>query len=269
MTRVARHSRDFTPASWLAGPGRYLAPMLACLGAALGSDVPLSDIDEGRALAREIRSAPPPESLDVSGLIRVRKEDGRRSVQPFHYRVVTGEKTWQHIYETVAVGSHPSELLVITHHDDSPPAYHLTRQGGRPSDPVQHLDIRGDAAMIPFAGSDFWLADLGLEFLHWPEQRIDRNTRLSMRKGRSCRVLESVNPKIGAAGYTRVRSWVDIKTRGIIIAEAYGANNRLMKEFEIGGFTKVDQNWVLKNMEIRDLISDTRTILEFNYEGAE
>ena len=30
--------------------------------------------------------------------------------------------------------------------------------------------------MTPFAGSDFWVADLGLEFFHWPEQKVLPNT---------------------------------------------------------------------------------------------
>jgi hypothetical protein len=223
---------------------------------------------EGQLLAAELRSTPPPENLEVTGFVRIRHENGRRTSQPFRYRVIVGGNTWQHIYETLPIGSQPSETLVVTHQPGAPPVYQVTGAADA-TGKTTTTRLEGDHAMVPFAGSDFWLADLGLEFLHWPEQRIDYNTRLTMRKGRSCRVLESVNPAPGATGYTRVRSWVDIKTGGIIIAEAYGPDNRPAKEFEIGGFTKVDDRWELKKLEMRDLRSDTRTILEFHYEARE
>ena len=245
-----------------------LAATLTFCRAAIGSDAPALP-NEGQALAAELRSSPPPEDLDVAGLIRVRHEDGRRTTQPFRYRVVSRENHWQHVYEAAATQTQPAQTLVVTHRADTAPVYTLSGRVGTPGDSAAGVTLTGDAAMFPFAGSDFWLADLGLDFLHWPEQRIDRNTRLTMRKGRSCRVLESINPRPGAAGYTRVRSWVDIKTGGIIIAEAFGSDNRRFKEFEIGGFTKVNERWALKNMEIRNVRTDTRTMLEFHYEREE
>ena len=49
--------------------------------------------------------------------------------------------------------------------------------------------------MIPFAGSDFWIADLGLEFFHWPEQKV---LKKEFRRNCSCVVLESTNPNPAA-----------------------------------------------------------------------
>jgi hypothetical protein len=227
-----------------------------------------SAASEGQDLAAELRSAPPPDDLEVTGFVRIRHSNGRRTSQPFRFRVVVSGDTWQHIYETLPVGSQPSETLVVTHRQGAAPQYQLTGPADA-TGKTSTVSLEGDGAMVPFAGSDFWLADLGLEFLHWPEQRIDYDTRLTMRKGRSCRVLESINTKPGAQGYTRVRSWVDIKTGGIIIAEAYGAGSRPAKEFEIGGFTKVNDRWELKKLEMRDLRADTRTVFEFVYEGRE
>jgi hypothetical protein len=226
-----------------------------------------SAIQEGQALAAELRTAKPPENIDVQGRIRVRSQDGRRSTAPFRHHVVTGEDHWQLLYETAPSGSEPGQQLTVTLSRHHPPRYTLHGRLDDTGREVGALHLEGDQAMIPFAHSDFWLADLGLDFLHWPAQRIDRNTKLTMRKGRSCKVLESINDRPGAAGYTRVRSWVDIATGGIIIAEAYGPDNRILKEFEIGGFTKIDGRWELKNMEMRHLPNNSRTILEFKYEN--
>jgi len=252
--------------AYLASIRHRLSAIMAmfCGVAAFGLEAP-SLPDDGQALAAQLRSTPPPEDVEVTGRIRIRLEDGRRTSRAFRYRVLSGGEQWQQIFESPAAGAYPAQKLVIHHRVDAAPVHTLTNG----SNDSGGIALAGDRAMIPFAGSDFWLADLGLDFLHWPEQRIDRSTRLTMRKGRSCRVLESVNPEPGAAGYTRVRSWVDLKTGGIIIAEAYDHNNRPLKEFEIGGFTKVNERWALKNMEIRNLQSDTRTVLEFHYEVEE
>jgi hypothetical protein len=226
-----------------------------------------SAIEQGQALAAELRAAQPPDQLEVQGHLRIRHADGRRTSLPFLHQVIPGFTSWQLVYQALPSSGFPGQHLIVTLSEDHPPRYTVSGRiddAGRELAPVT---LTGDQAMIPFAGSDFWLADLGLDFLHWPEQRIDHTTRLTMRKGRSCKVLESINPRPGAAGYTRVRSWVDIETGAIIIAEAYGPDNRRMKEFEIGGFTRIDGRWELKNMEIRNLREDTRTILEFTYQN--
>jgi hypothetical protein len=106
-----------------------------------------------------------------------------------------------------------------------------------------------------------------MEFLYWPSQRIVEEANIRMRKGRPCRVLESVNP--AGRGYVRVRAWIDRETGKPILAEAYDANGRRVKVFEIGSVTKVNGRWELKNMEMRSERLDTLTVFEFKYERAE
>jgi hypothetical protein len=242
-----------------------LTLLLAVAGTAT-SQTP-SAMEEGQALAAELRAARPPDHLEVRGHIRIRHEDGRRTSIPFRHEVIPGLTSWQLVYRTMHSPNSPAQHLVVHLGPDQPPRYTVSGRFDDAGREIAPVTLAGDQAMIPFAGSDFWLADLGLDFLHWPEQRIDRTTRLTMRKGRSCKVLESINTRPGAAGYTRVRSWVDNETGAIIIAEAYGPDNRRMKEFEIGGFTRIDGRWELKNMEMRNLQDDTRTVLEFSYQN--
>jgi hypothetical protein len=85
-----------------------------------------------------------------------------------------------------------------------------------------------------------------------------------MRRGRSCRVLESINPKRVPGGYSRVVAWIDVETDGLIRAEAFDQDNKLLKEFSVGSFKKVKGKWELQDMEIRNERTDSRTRLEFN-----
>jgi hypothetical protein len=221
---------------------------------------------EGQALAAELRSARPSESMEVQGSLKIRDADGKRTRVPFRYRFVYGEKTWQNIYQTEPTRDVPAERLQVVHTDGEPNRYLFSRGRGNPESTAESVALAGDELMVPFARSDFWITDLGLEYLHWPEQRIVEEAKIRMRKGRPCKVLESINPRPGAAGYTRVRSWIDTEKRQPILAEAYGPDNKLIKEFEIGTVAKLNGQWQVKDLEMSNAQTDSRTILEFNYE---
>jgi hypothetical protein len=115
--------------------------------------------------------------------------------------------------------------------------------------------------MIPFANSDFWLADLGLEFFQWPSQFLIQK---EMRRGRSCKMLESVNPNAHPGGYARVVSWIDNESNGIVHAEAYDIAGKRLKEFDPKDFKKVNGQWQLQEMEIRNVQSGSTTRIEFD-----
>jgi hypothetical protein len=236
--------------------GIHLAP-------AASKPAPTSN-QEGQQLAAELRLMRPTKNLDVKGFLKIRGADGQRSKVPLTYRFIPGEQGWQSIYQIESGSRGPAERLAVAHTEGGPNRYWHSSANGTPGSAAEPL--AGDKVMIPFANSDFWLADLGLEFLHWPEQRIVHEAKIKMRKGRPCNVLESINPQPNAAGYTRVRSWIDTKTGGVILAEAYGPDNKLMKEFEVGGLTKVSGHWELKDMEMRSAKTDSKTVLEFKYE---
>jgi hypothetical protein len=226
-----------------------------------------ASIAAGQELAAELRSSKPGENIEVNGLLKVRDSEGRRTKVPFRYQIVVLRDGWQAIYETQPPGTILRERLVVVHTDDQPTRYSHSHLEGTAGSAAGLVSVSGDQAMVPFVNSDFWLADLGLEFLHWPEQRIVEEAKIRMRKGRPCKVLESVNPQPNASGYTRVRSWIDTQTGKPILAEAFGPDNKLLKEFEVGSVTKVDGQWELKNMEMRNTRTDSQTILEFKYEA--
>ncbi len=119
----------------------------------------------------------------------------------------------------------------------------------------------GPIIMTPFAGSDFWAVDLGLEFLHWPAQKILRGDTA---RGRLCNVLESTNPNPSTSGYSRVLCWIDNESLGIVKAEAYDAKGKLLKEFLPKDIKKVDGQWQVGSMEIDNVQTGSRTKLEFD-----
>ena len=119
--------------------------------------------------------------------------------------------------------------------------------------------------MQSFGNSDFWYADLGLEFFYWPEQTILTNAKIKMRKGISCFVLESRRPDDDGTGYNRVRSWISREHGGLIYAEAYTPEGKHLKTFEVSDVQKIQGEWKLKELKIRNELTRSTTRLEFNH----
>jgi hypothetical protein len=215
---------------------------------------PAEAAKEGRLLVAEILAQRPAQNSTSSGLLKIRDAKGKRAEIPVAFEIQATESNWLTLYEaTPANGGNIGAKLKIIHSPGKPPEYLL--ENGTPK------KFLGNEAMIPFAASDFWAADLGLEFFHWPEQRL---LKKEIRRGQSCNVLESINPKPAPGSYSRVVSWIDIDSNGIIHADAYDHRNRLLKVFEPNEFKKVRGQWQLQEMEIRNTQTGSRTQIEFN-----
>lgn len=230
---------------------RNAMPMVLILALSLvrtGAD-PTRQEQEGRALVQELLTQRPAENSTNTGVLKIRDAKGRRSEMPVTIVTVLTATNWQNIY-TVAPGANREAAVLTVVHTNQQPNRYLT-------------PAISPTSMTPFANSDFWLADLGLEFFHWPTQRL---LKKELRRGESCNVVESVNPQPAPGAYARVVSWIDIDTGGIIHADAYGHDKRLLKVFEPKKFTKVNGRWQLKEMEIRNEQTDSRTTLIFDLE---
>ena len=201
----------------------------------------------GHALVQELLAQRPANNTTNTGVLRIRDRTGKRTEIPVTLVTLITATQWQNSYVTTPATNREAASLTVVHRDGQANQY-LT-QSNSPS------------SMTAFAASDFWLADLGLEFLHWPRQRL---LKKELRRGESCNVLESTHPQPTPGAYARVVSWIDIDTGGILHADAYGPDQKLLKVFEPKKFTKIDGRWQLREMEIRNEQTDSRTTLIFD-----
>jgi hypothetical protein len=220
---------------------------------------PAEQLEQGRVLQADLLAQRPASRSEVTGFFKIRDATGKRLSLPVRFIVEPlSDTSWRSTYEAILAAARTVERLSVTHIEAQPSSYVLHREGAEP------LTLQSAAAMwSAFAGSDFFSADLGLEFLRWPDPRL---LRKELRKSRSCRVLESRNPAPNQGGYARVISWIDADTGGVLCAEAFDASGKLAKEFSVRSFKRVEGRWQLKEMEIRDLIRDSRTTMEFDLE---
>ena len=217
--------------------------------------VALPDIDrEGRELAAKLRDAAPEGNSSFSGVFEITSKDDTMRIVPITSDIAVNSTNWVVTYRSVPTNGTPSETLTITHAAGQPSQYQY-RSGSAQSGPPPLYQA--------FAGSDFSLIDLGLEFFHWPKQR---RLKHEMRNSRSCHVLESIHPNPSDSGYARVLSWVDIETGGIVRAEAYDRAGKMVKEFKVDRFRKVEGRWQLESMKIRSRATGQETELKFDLE---
>ncbi|HTY87724.1 MAG TPA: outer membrane lipoprotein-sorting protein [Candidatus Acidoferrum sp.] len=243
-----------------------LAPAVAgCILAIAASAAPtngLSDKEiEGRALAQQLLAVGPASNLVQNAILNIRISRSRRLEIPVRIQSVLSETGWQEIYETSAVSNRVR--LAITHQVGRPNRYQIWDGPGEPgaAEDRPATTMARSQIMTPFAGSDFWVADLGREFFHWPQQTLLKKV---VRSSRGCSVLESANSDPGTNGYSRVLSWIDSENGGILYAEAYDAKGKLLKEYDTKKLKKVNGQWQVQEMEIVNDQTGTRTRLEFD-----
>ncbi len=208
---------------------------------------------QGRQLAQQLCEAQPAENLTNTGHLLIRHKDSPRVDLPFQFRVIAGPSNWQATYETIGESYHVKFLII---HD-----------AGR----NQFFEIRNDEKLMveptmPFAGSDFSLGDLGLEFFHWPQQKV---LKKEFHRQCGCTVLESTNPNPSANGYSRVVSWIDAESHGIVEADAYDVSGKKIKNFYPKNLKKVNGQYQVETMIIKNLQTESTTRLEFDLKKSE
>ncbi len=217
----------------------------------------LSDVEiQGRQLAQQLCDARPTDNFTNTGVLQIRDSKGSRTNISVTFSVSKYPDNWTSSYVCAEVNFW-QEALLVEHNKSQPNKYIHTASNG-----VSNAALDNDYSS-PFAKSDFWLGDLGLEFFHWPQQKVLPKTT-NLKRGRDYTLLESTNPNPPTNGYSRVLAWIDKESGGILEAEAYDFNGKLLKDFAPKSFKKVNGQWELQEMEIRNVQTGSRSRLEFD-----
>ncbi|MBT5925431.1 MAG: outer membrane lipoprotein-sorting protein [Verrucomicrobia bacterium] len=223
-------------------------------------------IRDGQALAEELRSLQMGIPGSIKATMKIRKRDGSRIEHRVNKHTQTFENGWRDIFQVDKSSSDASEWLWIDHRIDASPDYKLAISKELPTDIDAFTTLDSERAMTPLGESDFWVADLGLDFLHWPDQRTF-TSKITRRKGVGCKLLESSRPTRSPEGYYKVRSWISTEHLGVVYAEAFDIHERKIKTFEVNGIEKINGHHHLKELRIRNMRDKSTSVLEFDYSG--
>jgi hypothetical protein len=218
---------------------------------------------EGRALVAKLLAQRPEQNATNTGSLSIRDAAGEEREIPIRFEIASTPTNWISVYETLPAANRTGGVkLTVTRSGAQPNRYELFDPASAGATNAVAKALSRDQIMVPFAGSDFWVADLGLEFLHWPKQRL---LRKEMRHSKSCNVLESTNPAPVPGGYARVVSWIMIESPyGIIHADAFDSQGDRIKQFDPKSLEKVQGEYQVEEMEIRNRKSGTQTVIKFN-----
>jgi hypothetical protein len=210
----------------------------------------------GREIVRDLLSRRPDHGFTNQGTLTIRHK-GTEKHLAIESAVFREHDAWVTLYRARGPEGKTETLSVVR--SEKGPAQYAFDGGGDSAARPKPLD-QGQT-MRPFAGSDFWIADLGLQFFEWSGQRV---LRKQMKRGQSCDVLESTGGPTQPGGYARVVSWLDADTDAIIYAEAFDSSNRKLKEFAPKKIEKVKGAWELRSMEMSSPLTGSRSTIEFD-----
>lgn len=207
----------------------------------------------GEDLALSIREAIPSENISIEASMEVTLKNRKRINTALTIETkVLGQDEFLTTYKTKLESNRT--IWQVRRKIGNPNIYSVELED---NDPAKNSNIH-----VGFARSSFTLADFGLEFLHWPNQKTIRKQR---RKSRLCNVLESKPIKSIKGNYSRVLSWVDEKSGAILAADFFDLNGEILKRFSVKGLTKKKGRWQVDEIEMRDLKEGTKSRLKLNY----
>jgi hypothetical protein len=219
---------------------------------------------EARALVAEILAVRPDQNVTNTGWVTITDSEGKERKIAVRFEVTSTPTNLFCVYETLPpAGERGGIKLTVIHSGEQPNRYELFDPAAASATNTVPKELTRDQIMAPFAGSDFWIADLGLEFLHWPKQRLLERNTISHHK--ACRILESINPSPVPGGYVRVVSWIMIDDpHGILHADAYDARRKVLKHFDPTNLEKIQGEYQLDEIEMRNPNTDSRTVIKFD-----
>jgi hypothetical protein len=224
---------------------------------------------QGCKLARELCDGQPAESFSNAGILQIRDDRGQRYEVPIKCKTIVTSSVWQSFYEAKLTNG--AVTLIVIHAAGKPNSYYYNTNSDERVPQLSDMpllgrlflgrQVSGEELIDPFANSDFWFADLGLEFFHWPQQKV---LKKEVRRSCGCTVLESTNPNPTTNGYSRVVSWIDNDSLGIVEAYAYDVNGKKLKYFYPKNLEKVNGQYQVQSMFMENLQTGSRTRLEFD-----
>jgi len=141
----------------------------------------------------------------------------------------------------------------------------LTRLSGKPAQirlyrgPEQKPE-ESPSYSARVCGTDMTWMDLTLDFLRWKDVRFDDTPRGESHNGRDCDILVAVPPG-PIPGCSAVRIWVDRQLRCVMQAEQLDPQGNAVRKMWVQRVKKIDERWMIRDMEIETLNSGHRTRL--------
>ncbi|MBL7114858.1 MAG: outer membrane lipoprotein-sorting protein [Kiritimatiellae bacterium] len=215
--------------------------------AALGQSAPTTN------LLSNVVARLPQESLAISGQLHVRKARGIPVANyGFEMQINWGKTPPGAIYTISTTDGIPLEQLELTRlTDGKAQCRYFEGASLKPQDAPPLSNAIRD--------TDISWTDLTLDFLWWPRCVLVGDDSV---KGRTAIVADVYPPdKLVKPPYARVRVWIDQQAYFLLRAQGYSTQDTLERELWVKSFKKIDDRWMIKDLEVQRHPSKQRTKL--------
>lgn len=209
-------------------------------------------LPQGPGLLVDMRAQLPREPIVIKGELEVRKRKGlvtRTLNVEMCLNLGSSPATARYVLRD-AFGK-DLEQMTVTRSPGN--AARFDYAAGDPLVPAKVPDL-----FLPFQDTDVSWMDLTLSFLWWPGGKTIRTESL---RGRNCYIVEVSAPAGETGHYSKVLLWLDAELHMVLQAEGYDAKGEIVRRLFIKSFKKMEERWMIKDMDIQSLPSDHRTNL--------
>lgn len=197
----------------------------------------------------------PAERLQISGELRADPRDGKPGRRCQVQLVLEyGATPPQARYTIMDAFGEDLEQLTILRPENGAVSWHYAR-----GYPLAGAPLPDPRAAIQ--GTDLTWSDLSLAFLWWRGGRI---TGLEKVLDRECLVIETPAPAGEPTPYASARLWVDRQYRMLLRAEGCDAAGKPVRRIAVKSIKKIDNEWMVKDLDVTSLSSNLRTALRIN-----
>jgi len=214
-------------------------------------------------ILRDVVARLPREPLAITGSLTVRKPKGI-VVSNLNFDLLAdwGSRPARVSYTLRDVFGSTLEQLTMTRDSSNKAGFVYAR--GSPLEPSPLPSL-----FDPIQGTDVSWVDLTMAFLWW---RGGKRVGEEKIKGHLCDIIDLPVPAgrpegmatNGGSPYARVRLWIDRKYRMLLQAEGYDRRGEALRRLWVKGFKKIDERWMIKDMEVQSYPVVHRTKLRIH-----
>ncbi len=213
----------------------YLLLSVATL--AFSADAPPPSADQ---LLQDVVNQLPSDPITVSGNLLVRRRRGVPvATYLFELKADWGKRPAQATYRIDNSFGQPLEQLTITHGLQNSYQYFS-------GDPLQTATLESLSASIQ--QTDLSWTDLTLTFLWWTGGEIIGEESI---RTFDCYIIKVNAPPDSKSPYASVKIWISKKQHLMLKAEGYNHKNKLLRRLWIKSCKKINDEWMIKDMEIQ------------------
>ncbi len=236
----------------------FAAVLLAAAGVAAGeipSAPPPAAIPEADSLLEAVTGRLPREPLQINGDLRADPRNGKPGRQcQVQLRLEYGAKPPLARYTIMDTFGEELEQVTLLRPENRPVSWHYAR--GYPLEDAPLPDPKQ-----PVQGTDLTWSDLSLSFLWWRHARLTGAEKVL---DRLCYVIEVPAPAGEPAPYAAMRLWIDKQYLMLLRADGLDAGGQAVRRIAVKSIKKIDDEWMVKDLDVTSLPSQTRTSLRIH-----